>query len=119
MAVRREVIGQPAQHRVGIPHPGGEILQRAAGRFAHAGGRVQHPHPLAVRVVLLVVRGVVLHGHRMEEERLGSIPLLVQRDDLRGHLVIGDEAALPVDPALFLGVLQVLQPDEFVDARCG
>ena len=94
----REVFGQFAQHGICIPDAGSKVFQRAHGAGLEARRVGQHLYALVVRVVVLVIIGMVLHGDSVQEDGLvrAGLHALVLLDDLVGHGIIGDKAAGPV-----------------------
>ena len=64
----REVVRQPAQHSVGVPDAGGKVFQRAHGAGLEARRGFGDLHPLVIRVVILIIIGMVLHGDGVEED---------------------------------------------------
>ena len=62
---------------------------------------------------------MVLHGHGVDEEGLVLVPLLILLNDAPGHLRVGHKAAGPLGVPLTLGVHEVLQRDDLIDAQVG
>ena len=115
----REVVGQAAQHGVGIPDAGGKVFERPQCAPADARRSIQHLDTLVVGVVVLIIIGVILHRDGMEEDRrIGrGLHTLVLLDDLVGHRVVRDKAGSPVVPAHLVDVGHLFQTEEGVQTQ--
>ena len=117
----REVFGQFAHHGICIPDAGSKIFQRAHGAGLEARRVGQHLYALVVRVVVLVIIGMVLHGDSVQEDGLvrAGLHALVLLDDLVGHGIIGDKAVGPVVLAHLGHAMHILKADKIVKAEVG
>ena len=68
-------------------HAGGKIAQLAQ-RFFRKAGVFYNFHKLAFRVARFIVGSVVLHGHRVNEQRAVLYPGLIFLDDALCHGVV-------------------------------
>ena len=80
-----------------------------------------HLYALVVRIVVLIIIGMVLHGDGVQEHRLirGGLHALVLLDDLVCHGIIGNKAARPVVFPDLGHAMHILKADKIVKAKIG
>ena len=116
-----EVLRQLAQHGVSVPDAGCKVFQCTDGAGFDAHGVSDYMDALIVRVIVLIIVGVVLHGDCVQEYRRIRRGLhgLILLDDLVGHRVIGDKAVGPVVLAHLVHMGHLFQADKGVQAQIG